>query len=923
MPFPNKIAVRCKVCNEPVAVGTGWTEGPPWVTKCQKCSGHVEAPLKIVVTREGNEVVFKPNAFLGGDKFGTYLKCVEGGRFEPTRKAQIAPLGKVAPMIEKLRATGFTVDVEPSLSAHLQALTAQQKLMIQSAGARADKIDAILKARGQTLFPFQRIGVEWLSSKYGGLLADEMGLGKTIQALAALPDNAPVLVISPALAKGVWRREAKKWRPDYTPVVLNGHGSFRWPQPGEIVIINFDLLPDPSAEKHPLPYGVHDGLCGKSGVVDVVPGDVLQFKGKSGSKFFAMVEMTDNGTDWFTVCLWDETTPAGDVRLYRVPWDIEIKKPQPPLLASDGHPRQGTFFRPKQARVSWSTVVPVTFGVLLKPKDKPKQVEAIEAPEGIVLIVDEAHAFKSNKAARTMKFRAISEGVRKNLGRVWGLTGTPLLNKQQELWTVLSALGCAQDAFGSWKKFAELFGGYQDTYGYVFPESPPDPEAVGDRLKRVMLRRLRKEVLPQLPVKTWTDIPVDIDAKTTKQLDAVLAKMVGVAKERSSRRSKKAADAALDLFDCILPPEGEGTDEERQTILDRIRSAIESSKGSVTSLPGFEEISKARALLATAKIPGMLSIIEGYEEQEEPLVVFSAHREPIDALKGRVGWALITGSTASEERTRIEDDFQAGKLKGVACTIKAGGVAITLTRSHTALFVDREWTPALNDQAEDRICRIGQDRGCVILRLIAEHAIDKRVFELLEIKQNIISNTIEMGRQSNPDVTVVELDLERMASQAREEAEAADKARAEAQKLAEERAKHYANEREREEAEAKERKEREVQEKKDAKARERAQKRGWVAPADAPERHEARTPRQLWAANALVQLTSDDPDFASTMNGVGFNKSDAVVGHWLSQELSKGFTPKQWGLVVHLCAKYHGQVGEMPEKDGSDHADVH
>jgi hypothetical protein len=71
----------------------------------------------------------------------------------------------------------------------------------------------------------------------------------------------------------------------------------------------------------------------------------------------------------------------------------------------------------------------------------------------------------------------------------------------------------------------------------------------------------------------------------------------------------------------------------------------------------------------------------------------------------------------------------------------------------------------------------------------------------------------------------------------------------------------------------------------------------------------------VWAARAIVQLAGDDPDYAQDENGVGFNKSDGVVGHWLAEELAGGLTPKQWGLAVALCAKYHGQVGEMPAKE--------
>ena len=94
------------------------------------------------------------------------------------------------------------------------------------------------------LYPHQKEGIAYLRKNRKALLTDEMGLGKTIQALMALPSATAALVICPASLKGNWAREVKTWRPDLTPVVLKGRGSFRWPVLGEIVIMNYELLPD-------------------------------------------------------------------------------------------------------------------------------------------------------------------------------------------------------------------------------------------------------------------------------------------------------------------------------------------------------------------------------------------------------------------------------------------------------------------------------------------------------------------------------------------------------------------------------------------------------------------------------------------------------------------------------------------------------
>lgn len=766
--FRNKISASCKICNTSVAIGAGWTEGPPWVTKCAACSGRVDVPLSIKVTLSGSKIVIAPNGYLN-DRFQAYRAACEGAQFNGVKRCNEVRVEKATEVLARLREASFALDIAPDAIAAMQAANAQTAAVMTSADARTDEIDAILRKRGKYLFPFQKQGTGWLASKFGALLGDDMGLGKTIQILAALPDNAAVVVVCPAVAKGVWARETAAWRPDLKVTVLDGRGSFRWPGKGEIVVINPQILPESK---------------------------------RSGYSF------------------------------------------------------------------------------VLNEKDRAA------CPDGLILVADEAHWLKHSKSQRTTRFRGLSEIVRARSGRVWLATATPVENKAPELWAILQAAGCAQEAFGGWSAFVGLMGGYEGRYGMEWGPIR-SPAEVGERLKRVMLRRVKRDVLQQLPPKTHRTIPVEIDARTQKLCDKVLARM-----------------------------------EATGVTLDEMAATLRSTQ---TTGAGFDEMSRARAALATAKIPAMLEMIEDYEEQGEPLVVFSAHRAPVDSLADRPGWAVITGDTPAGDRTIIEDRFQRGELKGVACTIKAGGVAITLTRAAHAIFVDREWNPSLNDQAEDRICRIGQDRGCVISNLVAEHALDERVDELLAIKREVIEASVEQGRhdgQSPLDVKAPGLDFDALLAEAKAQAAAADKARAEAEQLAKERTAKFGAEREKAEAERKEREEREKAEQKAKKNYEkrlaRAKDRGWVADENDASRRGPVTPRERWAEAALNQLTAEDPDFASTKNGVGFNKADAAIGHWLTLEIPKGLTSKQWQVVIELCSRYPGQVGRAPNEEKVD-----
>lgn len=134
--------------------------------------------------------------------------------------------------------------------------------------------------------------------------------------------------------------------------------------------------------------------------------------------------------------------------------------------------------------------------------------------------------------------------------------------------------------------------------------------------------------------------------------------------------------------------------------------------------------------------------MENCEEQDVPLVVFSAHREPILALAERPGWAVILGDTPIIKRQQIVEDFQAGKLKGLGMTIQIAQ-GINLTHAWTCLLVDKDWTPANNDQAVRRLLRIGQHASKInVVSFVSNHPLDIHVNELLDKKTQIIRETV-------------------------------------------------------------------------------------------------------------------------------------------------------------------------------------
>jgi hypothetical protein len=611
----------------------------------------------------------------------------------------------LARLLPRLVERGFALRLGADVREDAASVVEAAKIGAVETDARLARVEAALAAQGKSLYPFQRTGVTWLSAQSGALLADEMGLGKTVQTVVSLPEAAPVVIICPAVAKAVWRRELAKWagRPC---TVLSGRGAFRWPAPGEVVVVNYDIL----------------------------------------------------------------SMPEG------------------------------------------------------------------AAPAGVVVVADEVHATKNGKAARTQRFRSICDQARAANGKVWLLTATPLLNTPPELWTILSHADLAKRAFGSWKAFECAFGARRESVSRTVTITVwgrPDA-TVGASLGRVMLRRIRSEVLPDLPVKTWEQIEVDLPSKNSKEISAAWKKLVA------------------EGYDVKLLAEG--------TV-------------------AFEKFSEVRALLAAAKVQPMLDIVGAFEENAEPLVVFSAHRAPIDALKGREGWAVITGDTSADERGRVEEAFQRGDLKGVAATIQAGGVAITLTRSARALFVDQMFTPALNSQAEDRICRIGQTRGCVISVLVANHPLDQRIAEILAEKQGLVDGSIEAGRQTNATSAPVDPFVALTDEQLQAEVEA---------ELALAKNKHTVK----------------------------------LIHAMKPSRA-SRDAKERAAIRLLQAVAEHDADRASVRNGVGFSGADGEWGHKLARIAGSDLaTEAQWAAICRLAHKYRGQSHLVSELERAVDAQV-
>ncbi len=294
------------------------------------------------------------------------------------------------------------------------------------------------------------------------------------------------------------------------------------------------------------------------------------------------------------------------------------------------------------------------------------------------------------------------------------LTGTPLMNRPPELISQLRILGRLGD-FGSGAQFGQRFRG-QDAH-----------QRLHWHLRaRCFARRLKADVLPQLPAKTRAVVPVALD----NEAEYRLAERDVIAWLRSQPLDLRALDA-------------------------KVAAALRAER--------LVRLNALKLLAARGKLHAALHWIHDFLSSGERLVVFARHREIQHAVLDRFPAALhVLGDDSSARGTlrcrrsrRLTAD---GQL--IVCSIEVAGQGITLTRSSNVAFLELDWTPAKHDQAEDRCHRIGQQDAVNATYLLAADTIDETIATLLERKRAVIGAVTD-GREENEhgvvDALVAEL----------------------------------------------------------------------------------------------------------------------------------------------------------------------
>ena len=324
-------------------------------------------------------------------------------------------------------------------------------------------------------------------------------------------------------------------------------------------------------------------------------------------------------------------------------------------------------------------------------------------------VLDEAQYIKNHTTAAAKAVKLIHSQVR------YALTGTPIENRLSELWSI----------------FDYLMPGFLYTYedfkkNVEMPIVKNQDKYVSDNLRRMtapfIMRRLKKDVLKDLPDKLEKVCYAAFDTKQQKLYDGQVVHMQAMLEEQADaefvqNKLKILAELTRLRQVCcdpsLLYEAYDGGSAKREACMELISQAIEGG----------------HRMLIFSQFTSMLELLEQ------------------DLKAAHIEWYKITGETAKEKRIELVRDFNEGTVPVFLISLKAGGTGLNLTGADVVIHYDPWWNLAVQNQATDRAHRIGQKNIVTVYKLIAKNSIEEKILEMQEVKKHLADEILsgEMG----------------------------------------------------------------------------------------------------------------------------------------------------------------------------------
>jgi SNF2 family DNA or RNA helicase len=549
------------------------------------------------------------------------------------------------------------------LSAHLQAVQASRATDAEIEIPHPPEMD---------YRPYQRAGIAFMANRASTLLADEPGLGKTAQTLGVIninPDVKNVLIICPVSLRTNWQREAEMW-------LIKDSRNWRFAIASEDVPVsphlNFVIT---NYERVTINYRACTDCGGQRRKEILCPG----CDGTGNGDHHPLVCQICSGKKWIycPTCRGRGKVPGSNIKIY----------------------------------------------------------ESLMARDWDLLAVDECHKIKNEDALRTKAIlgnrKKGTPGLIHKARRRIFLTGTPMPNRPVEMWPVIHA--CSPDEFPNYKGFVKRYcGAHEEFVGKnkkVWKvDGASNLEELQERLRStIMIRRLKKDVLPELPAKI-RQVVFLTPSNTAKKL---------IAQEMDVWEKKFGAQLNVAQEEMAL------AEEEKDSA--GYASVVEKLK--YIQKVAFFEMAEMRKAVAVAKIPSVIEhLTDLFEDGTNKIVCFAHHHAVIHAIKDHFGSKAVSiyGETKAVDRQLAVDGFQKDpKIKLFIGGIQAAGTGLTLTASSYVVFAELDWTPSNVTQAEDRCHRIGQADTVNVQHLVIDGSLDARMAQMLVEKQEIADRALD------------------------------------------------------------------------------------------------------------------------------------------------------------------------------------
>lgn len=382
-------------------------------------------------------------------------------------------------------------------------------------------------------------------------------------------------------------------------------------------------------------------------------------------------------------------------------WEDEIKKFAPDLKVCVISGNKSTREKIIETITDYQVIV-TSYGLL------KRDIEEYGDFQFEYCFIDEAQHIKNPNSQNAKSVKLINAATR------FALTGTPIENSLTELWSIFDFI--MPGYLYSHNKFVNYF------------EKPiikeQDSHAIDNLTKHInpfLLRRLKTDVLKELPPKIETKMTTELHEEQKKLYLAYLEKAKSdVTNEIATKGYSKSSITIL-------------------AVLTRLRQIcchpalfVENYKENSAKLELLEEI-----------------VVDAIESGHRILIFsqFTAMLELINKMlsQNKITHFYLDGSTPAEDRRDMVNSFNKGENNVFLISLKAGGTGLNLTGADMVIHYDPWWNPAAEDQATDRAYRIGQDKPVQVIKLITSGTIEEKIFKLQQKKKSLIDSVIKPG----------------------------------------------------------------------------------------------------------------------------------------------------------------------------------